>query len=248
MSMTWKCILIALGALSALPTYSFAEDSVKGPNPVVVAAPSQTEPVASSSEHEFYISLFMAGNLPANRPLRLDDAAFSNTSVSGGLGGGLKIGMFPGFTSRIIGVEAEVSGLVGDVAAPQATGGGGARRADFTLNTVNAMVNVLARYPGEVWQPYLGAGLGLSGGFARGIDIQSNGTLVNQNAGDAAFAYQLLGGMRILLSERWFVFSEYKYFVANYTWQSELPDGSAGPSFSLPFRTHVVSGGVGFRF
>jgi hypothetical protein len=36
--------------------------------------------------------------------------------------------------------------------------------------------------------------------------------------------------------------------VANYKWESELPNGAGGPSFSLPFRTHIISGGVGFSF
>jgi hypothetical protein len=50
------------------------------------------------------------------------------------------------------------------------------------------------------------------------------------------------------VTDRLFLFSEYKYVVANYKWESEVAGGAGGPSFSLPFRTHIVSGGVGFCF
>jgi opacity protein-like surface antigen len=200
-------------------------------------------------ETEVYLGLFMLGTMPSNRPLEFQEEAFPNTSVDGGLGGGIKVGMYPGVARGFVGVEAELSGFNGNVSVPPTTSGGVTRSGSFVLNVFNAMANLLFRYPGERVQPYLGAGIGLSGAFARDINVQHSlvGN-INENAGDAAFAYQLIGGGRVKITDRVFLFSEYKYMVANYKWDSELFTGASGPSFSLPFRTHIISGGVGFNF
>lgn len=209
----------------------------------------QAQRPLSPAMNELYISLFMLGSNPSNRPLNFETDPYSNTNVEGGLGGGIKVGVYPAFAGRIVGIEGEFSGFNGKVDAPQTTSGGVTRSGRFRLNVFNAMANLLFRYPGDTIQPYVGAGIGLSGGFARSINIQnSSAGTINENAGDAAFAYQLIGGGRVNVTDRLFVFSEYKYMVANYKWESEVPGGAPGPSFSLAFRTHIISGGVGFRF
>jgi opacity protein-like surface antigen len=198
---------------------------------------------------EFYVSLYMQGSHPLNRPVRLQDDPYTNTDVQGGLGGGLKVGMFPAFAGHLLGLEGEISGLDGKVDAPSRTTGGVTRSASFRLQSINAMANLLLRYPGETIQPYIGIGAGLSGGFARDLNLQhSTIGVIRENAADGAFAYQFIGGVRANVSERVFLFSEYKYFVANYQWESEFPNGSHGPSFTMNSRMHIISGGVGFRF
>ncbi len=207
------------------------------------AAPSPEE------RTEIYMGLSILGNFPSNRPLKFENDPFPNTDVGGGLGGSLKVGVYPAFTNRIVGVEAELTGFNAQVEAPQTTSGGVTRQADFRLNVINAMANLMVRYPGDVVQPYAGIGAGLSGGFARGLNVQNSSIgAINENAADGAFSYQFIGGLRVNVGDRVFLFSEYKYFVANYKWESEFPNGSAGPSFSLPFRTHIVAGGVGLSF
>ena len=229
-----------------------------GTQPVALAAePAATPGTASSAadasqaeeKTEYYVSLYVQGSRPLNRPVRLQDDPYTNTDVQGGLGGGLKVGMFPAFAGHMLGLEAEVSGLDGKVDAPARTTGGVTRSANFRLQSVNAMANLLLRYPGETIQPYIGIGAGLSGGFARDLNLQhSTVGVIRENAADGAFAYQFLGGVRANVSERVFLFTEYKYFVANYQWESELPNGSHGPSFTLNYRAHIISGGLGFRF
>ena len=203
----------------------------------------------AEEKSEWYVSIYMQGSRPLNRPARLQEDPFTNTDVQGGLGGGLKIGIFPAFAGRFVGLEAELSGLDGKVNAPTSTSGGVTRSANFRLQSINAMANLLLRYPGEVIQPYIGIGAGLSGGFARDLNLQhSTIGVVRENAADGAFAYQFLGGVRANVSNRVFLFTEYKYFVANYQWESEFANGSHGPSFTLNYRTHLISGGVGFSF
>jgi opacity protein-like surface antigen len=239
-------VVIALCAIGSLPAIGApAEETVPPP-----AVPSDDAPTAKEQKKdELYIGLFMLGTIPSNRPLTVESDTYSNTNVEGGLGGGIKVGLYPAFARRIVGIEGELSGFNGNVDAPQTTSGGVTRSANFRLNVFNAMANLLFRYPGDIIQPYVGAGIGLSGGFARDINIQNSAVgTINENAGDAAFAYQLIGGARVNVTNRLFVFSEYKYMVANYKWESELSNGAAGPSFSLPFRTHIISGGVGFNF
>ena len=196
--------------------------------PPAVPAKASEAAVSSQPEQktELYVSLFMQGSHPLNRPVRLQDDPYTNTDVQGGLGGGLKVGLFPAFAGHVLGLEAEVSGLDGKVDAPARTTGGVTRSANFRLQSISAMANLLLRYPGEVIQPYLGIGVGVSGGFARDLNLQhSTIGFVRENAADGAFAYQFLGGVRANVSERVFLFTEYKYFVANYQWESEFADG-----------------------
>lgn len=238
----WICGWLLWGAY---PSAALAEDPVSTPGKASETAVTQQ----AEEKTEFYVSLYMQGSYPLNRPVRLQDDPYTNTDVQGGLGGGLKVGMFPAFAGRMLGLEAEVSGLDGKVDAPARTTGGVTRAANFRLQSINAMANLLLRYPGETIQPYIGIGAGLSGGFARDLNLQhSTIGVIRENAADGAFAYQFLGGVRANVSERVFLFTEYKYFVANYQWESELADGSHGPSFTMHYHTHIISGGVGFRF
>ncbi|MGC3972828.1 MAG: outer membrane beta-barrel protein [Nitrospira sp.] len=239
--------VILAGLLAqAYPALLLAADSASSSSksPVVPAAGKPEE-----TKGELYISLFMQGSRPLNRPARLQEDPFTNTDVQGGLGGGIKIGFFPALTGRYLGLEGELSGLDGKVNAPAATSGGVTRSANFRLQSINAMANLLLRYPGDLIQPYIGIGAGLSGGFARDLNLQhSTIGVVHENAADGAFAYQFLGGIRANVTDRLFLFTEYKYFVANYQWESEFTNGSRGPSFTLNYRTHIIAGGFGVSF
>ncbi|WHZ21930.1 MAG: hypothetical protein OJF47_001042 [Nitrospira sp.] len=232
--------------LATDPAVALAADAASKTDKASAATAEATQP---EEQNEVYVSLFVQGSHPLNRPVRLQDDPFMNTDVQGGLGGGLKVGIFPAFAGRFVGLEAEVSGLNGKVDAPTSTTGGVTKSANFRLNSINAMANLLLRYPGEVIQPYLGVGAGVSGGFARNLNLrQSTIGVIHENAADGAFAYQVLGGVRANVSDHVFLFTEYKYFVANYQWESELVSGAHGPSFTLNYRAHVISGGLGFRF
>jgi opacity protein-like surface antigen len=238
----------ALAAVCAMWS-SVVLGAVPDPKAAPAGKGEETSAAADNEKSELYLSLFMLGNIPGNRALKFETDPYPNTDVDGGLGGGIKVGYYPAFTGRIVGIEGEFSGFNANVDAPQSTSGGVTRSGQFRLNIFNAMANLLFRYPGQTVQPYAGAGVGLSGAFARNINLQHGAVgAINENAGDATFAYQLIGGGRINVTERLFLFSEYKYMVANYKWESELPNGAGGPSFSLPFRTHIISGGVGFSF
>ena len=120
--------------------------------------------------------------------------------------------------------------------------------ADAKLRVLNAMFNLLARYPGDVLQPYVGAGIGVSFGTLDDINLQTNTGASSGKARDAALAVQFLAGMRAYMSKQTFLFGEYKYFGSNYKWESEVAGGGAGPDTTLNFRTHMVAAGLGVSF
>ena len=107
------------------------------------------------------------------------------------------------------------------------------------------MYNLMLRYSGETIQPYIGAGVGSSTGILYNVNIQSGNVGLLGTSGDLAFAYQFIGGVRAFVTKQLFLFGEYKYFVTQYSWESE---GGGHSKVKLDFQTHIVSGGIGISF
>lgn len=110
------------------------------------------------------------------------------------------------------------------------------------------MVNLLARYPGDRIQPYVGAGIGVSIAQVRDINFQTSPGTMTGKGSDVAFGYQFLAGARAYVHKKVFLFGEYKYFGSSYDWKSESSSGVSGPTTSLTFRTHIVALGLGVAF
>jgi opacity protein-like surface antigen len=201
-------------------------------------------PPPAKKKTDGYISLFLLGTMPQNKNLRVDGTEISQTSVKGSMGAGVKAAIFPRVAGGVFGVEGEIFGHGGKVSAPFSALSG----AQGDLAVVNFMVNVLARYPGEVLQPYIGVGIGLSAASLRDATIQTGGMALSGKANDGAFAYQFLAGARAYVSSRVFLFGEYKYFAADYSWKSEGVNVAGNPTTKLDFRTQIIAGGVGFAF
>jgi opacity protein-like surface antigen len=200
---------------------------------------SDQAPVSEKRKTEFYGALSILGTMPTDKNLTVGGTTIFNTNVKGSVGAGLKAGIFPKFAGGIFGVEGEVFGHGGKLNAP------GQAQGDLTV--INFMVNVLARYPGEIIQPYVGAGIGVSAGHLSDANIQVAGSQLTGKARDGAGAFQFLGGVRAYVTKKVFLFGEYKYFAANYKWESEgISTGS--PSVKLDFRTQIISGGIGISF
>lgn len=149
MKSVYSCLAVVLlaGLLAqAHPAFLLAADSASS---ATKSSTVSAEVKPDETKTDMYISLYVQGSRPLNRPARLQEDPFTNTDVQGGLGGGLKIGFFPAFAGRYLGLEAELSGLDGKVNAPTATSGGVTRSTNFRLQSINAMANVLLRYPGR---------------------------------------------------------------------------------------------------
>jgi opacity protein-like surface antigen len=203
-------------------------------------------------EFDGHASFFLLGTAPKNQGLDWG-GEMPNTSIGSGIGAGVKLGFFPKrILEGALGGEAEIFGHGGDVTAPRTTVAGVTRSGTANLATVNSMFNLLLRYPATVIEPYVGVGGGISMGLLTGIDFQrQTASLTGTVSGDAAsiaLAYQFLLGTRVKVSERFFLFGEYKYFAAGYTWAVESLIGPLLPDISLDFKTHIFSGGIGVRF
>ena len=90
-------------------------------------------------------------------------------------------------------------------------------------------------------QPYIGAGIGVSVAQLRDINFQASSGAMTGKGSDVAFAYQFLAGLLAYVNKKVYLFGEYKYFGSSYNWKSEAASGSAGPTTSLTFHTHLVS-------
>lgn len=149
---------------------------------------------------------------------------------------GLKIGLFPHATHRMLGLEIDSSGHGGALSFPNHANGHDNGTGRSNLLVLNTMFNLVLRYPGEVVTPYIGIG----GGWSHGTLLNPNITGRNDKDFDSARAvgHQYLAGAQVMVNSRVFVFGEYRYFSANYHW-----DGLA-----LDFRAHYGLFGAGLRF
>ncbi|GJL59031.1 MAG: hypothetical protein NPIRA03_18880 [Nitrospirales bacterium] len=184
---------------------------------------------------EFYLAGYGMGSQPLNKGVSFKGRVVSGEKVSGGPGLGFKVGLFPHFTSGYFGLELESFGNNNSIRFPIGNGPG-ATKGDSSLITHQSMINLIARYPGAIFRPYAGVGGGLSNGILRNADIPGRKDKSFETG--TAPGYQFLGGIQLVITERWFVFGEYKYFSANYHWKE----------LSLNFRSEYFLGGIGFLF
>lgn len=211
-------------------------------------AGAQEGVTASGGKTEGYGSLYIFGASPKNSNVALSSAEFPNTSLSSGIGAGIKAGIFPKFAHGFLGAEADVFGFGSEITSPRTTVSGATRFFNGNLASINTMFDLVARYPGEYLQPYVGVGGGLSLGLLTGADFQSGAfQSISDTGSTAAFAYQLFAGLRANVTKRVFLFGEYKYFAANYDWKVQAIPGIE-TSLSLNFATHIFAGGLGIRF
>jgi opacity protein-like surface antigen len=182
------------------------------------------------------VSFNVLGSFPSNREVSFQGGATTGTEVGNGAGAGLKAGVFPELFGRVVGIELESSGHGSSISFPITTGFGAGTLAQTNLWVFNSMVNLIVRYPGNTLIPYVGIGGGISDGMLTSANIPGRND--TDFEGSWTFGYQFLGGVQGNLTEKLFLFSEYKYFSANYHWTQ----------LSLDFRSHYVLGGIGLRF
>jgi opacity protein-like surface antigen len=200
---------------------------------------------------EVYVSGFVTRSSPTGSNISLEDDKIPQASFGGATGGGLKVGIFPGVFKSILGGEIEVLGHGGKITAPQTDSGGIIRSTDQKLTFLSAMGNVIARYPGDMLQPYIGAGLGLS---IFGLNGQTQSSAGIRGSEDSGFGVtvQAIAGVRVILTNHIFGFAEYKHAFStgqgNDGCGEKEKDCRPLPAHDLDFQVHYVSVGIGFRF
>jgi opacity protein-like surface antigen len=190
---------------------------------------------------EIYAAIYLFGSLAKNRNLNLDGEELPSTTIRNGGGGGFKAGVFPAFTGYMVGIQAESFGLGHEMTAPASIGPSGLQSGRGTLFAWTTLVSLLIQYPGSLLKPYAGVGFGWSSSYLLDAQLTKGAVTQTGTARDTSAAYQYLAGLRAQVSERVFLFGEYKYFASRYHW-----GGSLEPS--LDFRTHIVAVGVGLSF
>lgn len=182
------------------------------------------------------LSLYGLGGVPFDKEAVLNGVGQAGTRVKAGAGAGFKAAFYPKALGGFVGLQYDFSGFSGEITFPLASGGASTHQASTDLTVLSSMLNLLVRYPRAAFTVYAGTGLGHSSGILSGTDIPGRSDGGVETA--SAFAYQFLGGVQANVSERLFLFGEYKYFSANYHWQA----------LSLDFRVNYVLTGLGMRF
>lgn len=195
---------------------------------------TQTGPVSAAETGDVALSLYTLGAFPSNRGLFAQGSNPSDTRIANGVGAGIKVAVFPHNLGNSIGIELESSGHGSEITFSSPTRAGSS--ASTNLWVFNSMVNLIFRYPGKVFSPYIGLGGGLSNGVLTHANIP--GRSDPDLEGSWTFGSQFFGGVQGNLSEHVFLFGEYKYFSANYHWKQ----------LALDFRSQYALFGIGLRF
>ena len=180
------------------------------------------------------IGLYSLGAFPSDHGLFAQGGNPSDTRITNGVGAGIKVAVFPHYLDNIVGIELESFGHGSEIAFSSSARVGSL--ASTNLWVFNSMVNLILRYPGKALVPYIGVGGGLSDGVLTHANI--SGRSDQDFESFWTFGYQFLAGVQGNLTEEVFLFSEYKYFSANYHWKQ----------LALDFRAQYALFGIGLRF
>jgi opacity protein-like surface antigen len=190
--------------------------------------------IAAAETADVDVGLYALGAFPSDRGLFAQGSNPSNTRIANEAGAGIKAAVFPHGLGNIVGIGLETSGHGSEISFSSPVNAGHA--ASTNLWVFSSMVNLTLRYPGNAFIPYIGVGGGYSSGVLSHGDIP--GRSDRDFEGSWAFSSQFFSGLQGNLTEKVFLFSEYKYFSANYHWKQ----------LALDFRSQYVLFGIGMRF
>jgi opacity protein-like surface antigen len=190
--------------------------------------------VAAAETADVDVGLYALGALPSDQGLFAQGSNPSDARIANGAGAGIKAAVFPHGLGNIVGIGLESFGHGSEVSFSSPASAGSP--ASTNLWVFSSMVNLTLRYPGMAFVPYIGVGGGYSSGVLTHADIP--GRSDRDFEGSWAFGSQFFGGVQGNLTEKVFLFSEYKYFSANYHWKQ----------LALDFRSQYALFGVGLRF
>ena len=113
----------------------------------------------------------------------------------------------------------------------------------FHMTYGNATANLIARYPGRRFQPYIGAGLGVAYGRISGVQTFEVGTgrPVTDSQSDINVVFNALVGSRFFLTKHVALFGEYKYTSTSF-------DFGGNVLLKVDYTAHNLVGGVSFHF
>jgi opacity protein-like surface antigen len=195
---------------------------------------TQAGPVLAAETADVDVGLYALGSFPSDQGLVAQGGNPSDSRIANGAGAGIKGAVFPHYFGNIVGVGLETFGHGSEISFSSPVNAGLA--ASTNLWVFSTMLNLTLRYPGKAVVPYIGVG----GGYSSGVLTHANipGRSDRDFEGSWTFSYQFFGGLQGNLTEKVFLFSEYKYFSADYHWKE----------LALDFRSQCALFGIGLRF
>lgn len=190
--------------------------------------------VAAAETADVDVGLYALGAFPSDQGLFAQGGTPSDTRITNGVGAGIKASVFPHGLGNIIGIGLESSGHGSELSFSSPVNAGSVNSTNLWV--FSSMVNLTLRYPGKTFIPYIGVGGGYSSGVLSHAEIP--GRSDRDFEGSWALGHQFFGGVQGNLTEKVYLFSEYKYSSANYHWEQ----------LALEFRSQDVVFGVGLRF
>ena len=189
--------------------------------------------VAAFETADVDVGLYALGAFPSDQGLFAQGGTPSDGRIANGGGAGFKAAVFPHSLGNFVGIGLEFFGHGSEITFSSARDGS---LASTNLWVFGSMVNLTLRYPGKAFVPYIGVG----GGYSSGVLTHANipGRSDRDFEGSWTFGYQFFGGLQGNLTEKVFLFSEYKYFSADYHWKE----------VALDFRSQYALFGIGLRF
>jgi len=152
------------------------------------------------------------------------DLDLKNAVLYGG-----KLGFFPG--NGAMGLELDVFNSQPNIKNVGSIPG-------IPLGVTNVGINLLLRYPGPTFQPYIGfGGAALIARISETVDVKSDT--------DVGFGVNLLGGLRTFITPYVAVFAEYKYTRGTLSFNEAF--GSAG-GFSGNYHAQAMVFGLSYHF
>ena len=194
---------------------------------------TQVGQVIAAETADVDVGLYALGAFPSDQGLFAQGGNPSDTRITNGAGAGIKASVFPHYLGNIVGIGLESFGHGSGITFSSASGGSAPSTNLWVFNT---MVNLTLRYPGNTIVPYIGVGGGYSSGVLTHADIPGRSDRDFETSW--AFASQFFGGVQGDLTDRVFLFGEYKYVSSNYHWKQ----------LALDFRSHYALFGIGLRF
>lgn len=155
------------------------------------------------------------------------DAPNFNLKTSPAYGG--KLGFFP--QHGIFGFELDVSHSTPHVKNLDDVPG-------IHLSVTNIGANVVLRYPGVTWQPYIGGGPAV-------LVAHLGRSTTTENDTQVSFGGNVLVGIRAFVTPKVALFTEYKYTDSTFRFGGAF--GSVG-GFDATYRAHQLFVGVSYHF
>jgi opacity protein-like surface antigen len=166
---------------------------------------------------------------------------FSNLDLNNAIAYGAKAGFYSE-QYKWLGVETDLYTATPHLEGQTATrtdGGSTSVSVPGALTRVTTWAfSVMARHPGEKFQPYAGIGIGLN--FAKASGAFSRDT-------DTSPGVHLVGGLRMFVNKEVALFTEYKYDRATFRFR-DLDNGpGGGTGFVGDYAGHTLMAGISFH-